>query len=56
MGPSEVIVVYILLEDVYQTVRVCEMVRFGVGFGGIMTAAETVKKIQDQQIDKEFFN
>jgi len=51
-----VIAVYILLEDVYQTVCVCTMTRFGLGFAEIMTAAETVKKIQDQQIDKEFFN
>jgi hypothetical protein len=47
LTPSEVIAVYLLLGDVYQTVCVCEMTRSGEGFVGIMMAAETVKKIQE---------
>jgi hypothetical protein len=51
LAPSEVIAVYVLLEDVDQTSWVCEMTKFGLGFGGIMEAAGMVKKIQDQQFD-----
>jgi len=51
LTPSEVVAVYVLLEDVYQTSCVCAMTRFGFGFGEIMTAAEAVKEIQDQQLD-----
>ena len=51
LTPSEVIAAYILLEDIYQTVCVCAMTRFGMRFAEIMTAAETVKKIQDRGFD-----
>jgi len=47
LTPSQVIAVYLLVENLDRTSNICEMSRQGYGFAVLMQLAETLKTIED---------